>query len=84
VTAAEIRAFRDRDWGLIERAKLDFWVEQKSRLAPEAVLDLADELRQYAQTVRPDWPDAAERQADLASHTRVAALLTRAARNLAR
>jgi hypothetical protein len=31
-------------------------------------LALGDELRRYAQTVRPDWPDPDERAADFAVH----------------
>ena len=84
VTSADIRAFRDRDWRLIQRAKSDYWVEQKSKLTPAAILELAEELRQYTLTLKPDWPDPAEREADFASHTRVAAMLQRAARNRTR
>jgi hypothetical protein len=38
-------------------------------------LELGDALRRHAQSLRPDWPDAAERVADLAVHTRVAEAL---------
>ena len=83
VTTADIRAFRDRDWSLIERAKSDYWVQQKSKLPARAVFELAGELFRHARTFRPDWPDAIEREADLSSHIRVAAMLQRAERNRA-
>jgi hypothetical protein len=35
-------------------------------------LALCDAPRRYAQSVRPGWPDADERAADLSHHARVA------------
>jgi len=48
-------------------------------MSPTAVFGLAAELCEYARELRPDWPDAAERESDLASHIRVAGMLRRAA-----
>ncbi len=84
MTSAEIRDFQERDWRLIERAKSDYWVNQKATMTPTAILELAGELLDYARTVKPDWPNPSERDADLTSHTRVAAMLHRAAENRAR
>ena len=61
----------DRDWQAVERVKTEFRLEQKAALTPGAALRLGDELRRYVRAVRPDWPDAAEREADLATHARV-------------
>ncbi len=70
--------FLDRDWRLVERIKTDFWIEQKAALTPSAVLRLGDELRRYVKAVRPEWPDPAEREADLAVHARVSEVLRHA------
>lgn len=70
---------RDRDWRLVERLKTDFWIEQKAVLTPSAVLQLGEELRRYVKAARPDWPDPAERDADLAVHTGVSEALRREA-----
>ena len=69
----------DRDWQLVERMKADFWLQQKAALSAGEVLRLGDELRRYVQAVRPDWPDSAEREADLATHVRVSEALQHAA-----
>jgi hypothetical protein len=78
VSRTKVAGFRDPDWRLVERAKTDFWIQQKAALTPSEVLRLGDELRRYAQAARPDWPDAAERDADLALHTRICQALRRA------
>jgi len=84
MTSTEIRAFQERDWRLIERSKSDYWVSQKATMTPAAILELAGELFDYARTLKPDWPNPSERDADLASHSRVASMLHRAAENRAR
>ncbi len=84
VSTADIRDFRARDWRLIERTKSDCWIEQKTSMTPSDVFELAGELLQYVRTLRPDWPNTAERQADLASHIRVAGMLQRAGPDRAR
>jgi hypothetical protein len=75
MTAAEIREFQARDWRLIERAKSDYWTGRKASMPISAVLEIASGLYEYARTLRPDWPNAAEREADLASHVRLTAML---------
>ena len=84
MTASDIRNFQARDWRLIERSKSDYWVSQKATMTPTAVYELASELFAYARTLRPDWPNSAERDADLASHIRLAGMLQRAAQNRTR
>jgi len=69
----------ERDWRLVERAKTEFWIEQKAAATPSEALRLGDDLRRYVQTVRPDWPDAAEREADRDVHARVSEALRHAA-----
>ncbi len=77
--AAGVTSFLQRDWELVERMKTEFWIAQKAACTPSAAIRLGDELRRYVRGVRPDWPDAAERDADLAVHTRVSEALRHAA-----
>ena len=63
----------------MEQVKTEFWLQQKAALSPGDALRVGDELRRYVQGVRPDWPDAAEREADLAAHQRVSEALQHAA-----
>lgn len=71
----DILAFVQRDWALLAEAKTRSWIERKRNLSPEQVLNLADQLRQHARAVRPDWPSQAERDEDLAVHVRVSEAL---------
>lgn len=72
-----IREFVDRDWNAVREAKDAYWAARIGRLGPLEGLRIADELRRQALLRDPSWPDAGERQADLASHIRVAGLLRR-------
>ena len=84
VNAADIQRFRARDWRLIELAKSDCWVERKAAGSPSSAIELAAGLHQYVRLLRPDWPSTAEREADLASHVRLAGMLQRASQDRAR
>ena len=84
MSAADIQDFCARDWRLIERVKSDCWVEQKAAASPSAAIELAAELLQYVRTLRPDWPNTTEREADLASHIRLAGMLQRVLQDRAR
>ena len=52
------------------RHKANFWAEQG--LTAAARLGMAAELYKYVRALRPDWPDAAEREADFAAHVLLA------------
>jgi hypothetical protein len=69
----DLDAFLARGWGEIAEPHADHW---KTWSADES-LRISDELRRSAQLLRPGWPSAAEREADLASHTRVAEIFRR-------
>jgi hypothetical protein len=71
----EIRAFAWRDWAAIADAKTAFWAERKRSMTAEEALATAEMLRQHALQVKPGWPDAGERAADLAMHVSVSAAL---------
>jgi hypothetical protein len=71
----DLTAFARRDWAALERAKADFWVERKRTMSPRETLELADDLRRHTLAMRPDWPDADDRAADIATHHRVSEAL---------
>jgi hypothetical protein len=72
-----LRAFASRRWDEIERLKYRYWAEVD--MTPSDRLRLADELRRYTLSVRPDWPDDEERAIDLETHIRVARQLAETA-----
>jgi hypothetical protein len=55
-----------------------YWGERIARLGPFEGFRVAEEPRRQALLLNAGWPDAALRQADLASHVRLAALFRRA------
>jgi len=69
--------FAERDWSAIAEVKADHWLERKRRLGSAETFRIADELRRYVAITRPDWPDDAERSADIASHVAVGERLRR-------
>jgi len=71
----DIKAFAERDWGLVEQAKRRFWRQRKQVLSPGEALAIAEGLRLHVRALRPDWPSAKERAEDLEVHARVAASL---------
>jgi hypothetical protein len=75
--ASDIRAYCQRDWALLRESKDRYWAERKRGLPPEAALAVGDALRGHAQSLRPEWPDAAQREADLLVHARVSESLRR-------
>jgi len=70
----DLRAYARRDWGAPERLAR----RARARLPVARKVRLAVQLYEAARATRPDWPDAAARRADLATHQRVRALLKRA------
>jgi hypothetical protein len=67
----DIRAFARRDWAAIADAKAEFWAERKRSMTAADALATAENRRQHAIQLKPGWPDADERAADLALHVRV-------------
>ena len=70
-----LREYARRDWGAPERLAR----RERARQPVEQKVRLAIEMYETSKASRPDWPDEATRQADLASHLRVRALLDKAA-----
>jgi hypothetical protein len=77
VTREEILAFARRDWAAVEAAKADDWARRKASLGAGRLLATADALRRSVVLLRPDWPSAAEREADLAAHAALSGQLRR-------
>jgi hypothetical protein len=70
VRSEDLRAFANRDWARVERAKLDFWASRHRKHGPAAAIRAADMLRQqvfaFASQALP-----AQRREDLAHHIRL-------------
>ena len=62
------------------RVRTEYWVARLRRLGPAESLRVADGLWRHVRSVRPDWPDRQEREADLAAHVAVLEALSRARR----
>jgi hypothetical protein len=75
VNPDDIRAFARRDWAAIADAKAAFWASRKQPMTPVEALEIAEMLRQHVLRVQPNWPDDAEREADLAIHVRISEVL---------
>jgi hypothetical protein len=71
----DIRAFAGRDWAAIADAKATFWAERKRSMTAAEALATAEMLRQHARQMKPGWPDADERAADMALHVKVSEAL---------
>jgi hypothetical protein len=72
-----IRDFMARDWAATRRLKDSYWADRIHRLGAAEGLRIAGELWQQMRLQDPSWPNTESRQADLAAHVRLAALLHR-------
>jgi hypothetical protein len=75
-----IRAFALRDRAEVAAAKENWWAGRGRAVALRA----ARALWAHARSVRPDWPTARDRAADLAHHVALKERLDRAARAFTR
>lgn len=74
----DVARFAGRDWDALSTAKTTQWLEERRRRGPGWGLRVGHELWRHAIAQRPDWPTAADRAEDLATHQRVSAALRRA------
>lgn len=72
-----IRDFMARDWAAARRLKDSYWSDRITRLGPVEGLRIAGELQRQMRLHDPSWPSEDSREADLAAHVRVAAMLRR-------
>lgn len=77
MTVSDLRAFAQRDWVMLARAKSAHWAKVKRESGAGEALRTGDELRRHAQSIRPGWPTREDRRLDIATHARVAAALRR-------
>jgi hypothetical protein len=75
-----IVAFVRRGWAAAEAREQDHWAREFAERGPDATLAASQALWQHMRTIRPDWPSAAERQADLDHHIALKRAIDRAAR----
>jgi hypothetical protein len=71
----DIVAFARRDWAALADAKSGYWAERKRSMAADQALAVGESLRRQVREIKPGWPDADERAADLAVHLRVSGAL---------
>jgi hypothetical protein len=70
-----IREFMARDWAASRRLKDTYWADRIEQLGAGEGLRIAGELWRQMRLQDPSWPSAESREADLATHVRVAGLL---------
>lgn len=76
-TREQLRAYRDREWGLLRRSKEAWWAADARAQGPIGGLKASTALWEHARTVDPQWPTAEERRQDLEHHIRLAGKLLR-------
>jgi hypothetical protein len=76
---AAVRGFVERDWERKAALKRRYWAERYRREGARATLEASRALREHLEIVRPDWPTAEDRAADLRHHQAFIAMLARAA-----
>jgi len=74
-----LRAYAGRPWHLVAAQKRAYWASVRREQGALATFEAAQTLWAHMRQVRPDWPSAADRQADLAHHVALKRALDRAA-----
>lgn len=77
--AEEVRAYLERGWSAAAGLGRAHWARELAERGPDALLAVAQGLRERMQRLRPDWPSEAERRQDLDHHLALKRLLDRAA-----
>jgi hypothetical protein len=75
----DIREFVGRCWDKKDALKRQYWVERYCSEGPGATLAASSMLREHFKVLRPDWPTAEDRAADLRRHLVLIAKLDRVA-----
>jgi hypothetical protein len=75
----DIQAFMRRGWDRKEALKREYWAEQHQERGASATLDASMALRDHLVALRPDWPTAEDRAADLRHHLELIAKLEQSA-----
>lgn len=77
--ADDIRAYAQRAWAAAEAGKREHWAREFAARGSAATLEAAHALWIHMRAVRPDWPTARERDADLDHHIALKRAIDRAA-----
>jgi hypothetical protein len=75
-----IRKFAYRDWAAVAAAKRERSARAYAERGDAWSAALADDLYAHVKERRPEWPSAADRDADLAAHVALQALFAKVAR----
>lgn len=78
--ADSIRKFAARDWAAVADAKRARAAAAFAERGDAWSQALADDLYAHVRARRPEWPSPADRDADLAAHVALQALLAQVAR----
>lgn len=78
----DIKEYAQRDWARISGFDQLYWAEKYRCHGPETGWQASAALWQHVKSIRPEWPDAAEREADFQHHVRIKQLLDQAANGL--
>jgi hypothetical protein len=79
--AEDARSFMRRDRAAVAAAKDAAWLDVRRTDGIAGVLHIADELREQALLLHPQWPSTEERADDLSTHARVAEAMRRVGRD---
>ena len=71
----DLIAYASRDWSAIAEEKTRAWLEARERRTATESLLLSGTLRDYVQSLHPDWPTESDRHEDLLHHQRVSKAL---------
>lgn len=80
---ADVRAFMERPWGLLEAATEEHRAE-RAQEDPEWAWHTAQALREEVRRLNPGWPTEEDRARDLEHHVKLKALIDRASHELSR
>jgi hypothetical protein len=79
LTPRRLRAYLERPWKDVRRAKEAFWAQQARAQSATTRLQMSSDLWVHARAVDPRFPRPELRRADLEHHARLAKLLGRIA-----
>jgi hypothetical protein len=71
VRREDIVAFARRSRRRVDESRSEYWAAFNRTGDADRAFALADTLRRHVLMLRPDWPTAEDRQADLETHLRL-------------
>lgn len=77
IRSSDIRAYLARDWARTREHKRTFWRQRLQRGGLREALLVTEQLRTWMMSTDATWPTQAQRDDDLETHARVAAILAK-------